>query len=182
MIVDLQAADAYIENHYKDGVCTVFGNVDKASGLSQLTMCVESHGFEPKNFWNGRWRSQWTTQLTDREAELKGLIKVQVHYFEDGNVQLVSSKDVARKINVSVSGPSGRSHSLQNDADATAKEIIRVIEEEETQYQTAVHENYQTMSDTTFKALRRQLPVTRTKFDWSKVQAYRVGQEINKVD
>jgi hypothetical protein len=53
-------------------------------------------------FKNGRWRSQWSVPLTEKQAELKGTIKVQVHYYEDGNVQLVSSKDITRKITVSV--------------------------------------------------------------------------------
>lgn len=42
----------------------------------------------------------------------------------------------------------------------------------------AVQESYNTMSETTFKALRRPLPVTRTKFNWEAQHAYRVAGEL----
>ena len=142
---------------------------------------------------NGRWRSVWTIREDGGQVEVTGILKVQVHYYEDGNVQLVSSKEIKETITKSVGIVAVVSWNallllyesgvillainsitniiLQSD-EQLAKDLVSKMEKSETDYQSAISENYQTMSDTTFKALRRQLPVTRTKIDWNKIVSY----------
>lgn len=53
---------------------------------------------------NGLWRSIWIITLKPNrsEAEIFGKIKAQVHYYENGNVQLVSFKEIKELMNFTV--------------------------------------------------------------------------------
>lgn len=76
--VDIETL-AYTANHYRHGVSSVFGR--SQSGQITLNVCIEDHQFQPKNFWNGRWRSQWHVTFTPGSGsacELKGVLKAQV--------------------------------------------------------------------------------------------------------
>lgn len=110
---------------------------------------------------NGRWRGIWTVSLQDSRASVKGTIKVQVHYYEDGNVQLQATKNEDLTVNV------------ENDNLALAQSVVNAIRDAESKYQDSINENYKWMNDKTFKALRRNLPLTRSKIDWQKILSYR---------
>jgi len=157
----------YVGIHYKSAACSVFGSSDQ--GLVSLVACTEAHKFQPSNFWNARWRSRWAVTFQpsakNDTIELSGILKVHVHYYEDGNVQLVSHKEIKETITLS-------------DQEQTAKAICKTIEKAENEYQQAISENYQTMSENTFKALRRALPVTRSKIDWNKISSYKIANEL----
>ena len=47
------AARQYAKEHYPAGITAVYGKG------SHVIVCIEDHKFQPHNFWNGRWRSEW---------------------------------------------------------------------------------------------------------------------------
>ena len=59
-------------------------------------------------------------------------------------------------------------------------EIVKQVKKAEAEYQGAVNESYAQLSDTTFKALRRALPITRNKLDWNKIMSYKVAGELGQ--
>lgn len=65
----------YTKDHYFNGTTTVYGS---SGGRTTITACIEDHKFNPQNFWNGRWRSQWVITIGSGTAELKGTLRVQV--------------------------------------------------------------------------------------------------------
>jgi len=71
----------YVQQHYPFGAATVYGKD------GQIIICISSARFQPHNFWNGRWRSVWTYSSN---GELVAHYKIVVHYYEDGNVQLIT--------------------------------------------------------------------------------------------
>ena len=77
------------------------------------------------------------------------------HYFEDGNVQLQTHKAYDdRPLDFA-------------DAAGLAAVAVNTIDACETDLQKGLQDMYDNMSNETFKAMRRVMPITRTKMKWN---------------
>jgi len=158
-------AQKYVEDFYQDqGAFSVYSG--RNGGQHVVTFIVTSALFNPDNFWNGRWRSHWTITFTPGgQAQLSGNFKISVHYYEEGNVQLVSNTN--KNLNVPAQNP-----------DQFGKDVLNAISKAENDFQAALENNYDTMSQTTFKALRRPLPIFRHLIKWESLGQYEVGSNL----
>jgi len=163
-----QEAIRYVDEHYApNGTVTTYGK--KEGGSYHVVVAVSSSKFNPNNYWNGRWRSVWTASFKPGgQVQLQGQLQVNVHYYEDGNVQLNTS--TTRTGNVPGNSNAGE----------LAKEVFKAIARLEQAFHASLDTSYNTMGETTFKALRRALPITRSKIEWNKIRTYKLGQEMGK--
>lgn len=150
----LKAVGTYTKEHYSSPAYGVY----PIEGDSKIAIVIVANKYSPNNFWNGRWRSAYT--FDPSSGTLEGSIKVDVHYYEDGNVRLLTEKTVVFSVAESGSG------------------IIKDIASTEKKYQEELNRGFVSLSEGAFKGLRRQLPITRQKIEWDKVTSYRLGQDI----
>ncbi|KAL1890536.1 F-actin-capping protein subunit alpha [Sporothrix stenoceras] len=151
----LKSLATYVKDHYERPAFGVY----PIDNDSKIAILIVSNKYSPQNFWNGRWRSRYVYDPSS--GSLEGNIRVDVHYYEDGNVRLLTDKPQS----ATVSGGSGS---------ALAREIASL----EKAYQEELNKKFLSLSEGAFKGLRRQLPVTRQKIEWDKVASYRLGQDI----
>lgn len=156
-----KAVAKYVTANYsaKKCVSAVYGK-DKT-----LTICVSGQNIHLGNFWTGSWRGVYTVTVGGKgSAKITGSSKVQVHYFEDGNVQLHANIDHDATITL-------------GDEAKTAQAIADAITTFEGDFQNNLEEMYINMHRDTFKKMRRFLPMSRRKMEWS-VAAHSVAAAL----
>merc|ERR1712060_401565 len=167
----------YVNLHYPKGISAVHAVTDSDHNQQDFVVYIEDHEFQPENRWNGKWRSEWmiTINYSDDKEEIKEIFlqggsKIHVHYYEDSNVQMVSkqlyNKEALEKPIVA-----------KTDKEKAAL-IVAHISKAESNYHAALRDSYVIMDDTTFKCLRRKLPIRQTKFDWESLNYLKVGKEM----
>ncbi|KAJ7134535.1 F-actin-capping protein subunit alpha [Mycena epipterygia] len=154
----------YLSAHFHDGVTSIFAAKDSPN---QFVIQVVANKYNPSNYWAGRWRSEYTIDLN--ENNIRGKILVNVHYYEQGNVQLSTTHTISLSLPTAI---------VTSSPSASASKILALIEDEEGKYQVSLNDTYQEMGEKTFKGLRRALPLTRQKLDWDKVLGYKLGAEL----
>jgi len=154
-----KAIASYVNDHYPFGTYGVY------TKDGDFYICITSTRFNPSNFWNGRWRSVWKVPTKTGDIQIEGRIRLQVHYYEDGNVQLHTDTVKAAKVKVG------------GDPAAGAAAIVKALTTVEHNFHQALDASYNVMGETTCKALRRALPITGQKINWNLIHTYRVGGE-----
>jgi len=159
-----KALDTYIESAYKTGKSCglVYGN-----DQGRLTICISAKNMNLSNYWTGGWRALYTISVASSgQQELKGSVKLNVHYFEDGNVQLHSTFE--KQANINVQGE-----------DATGADIVKAIAKIEGDFQSQLEEMYVNMPGSIFKSMRRFYPITRQPMVWN-INAHTLANDISK--
>lgn len=158
-----KAVEGYVNENYKGGKCITasFG-----ADNGKVSVCISAKNTNLANFWTGSWRGVYTVNV-DRQgqAELKGSIRINVHYFEDGNVQLHANVNQAAKVNVTAK------------EDETGGSIAASIAKIENDFHGHLEEMYVKMHTQTFKQMRRFYTLQREPMKWS-VAAHAMASEV----
>jgi len=160
-----QAMESYAAESLPGAAVTTYGRT--VSGRAQYTCCIGSCSVNLGSFWGGLWRAQWVLNANPdgQSGTLVGSVTCNVHYFEDGNVQLHDTGKFTKEI------------SLQGDVGAV---FAKQVAEYETEWVMAMESIYQTMSESVLNALRRRLPITKVKFDWdNRASVHKLASELN---
>ncbi|KAL8813493.1 MAG: hypothetical protein Q9200_000228 [Gallowayella weberi] len=160
----LKTMSTHSTEHYPSATYTV---CPTQSSPNTLALLLVSNKYSPSNFCNGRYRSAYFFTPSS-SSSLTGNINVDVHYYEDGNVRLSTSKKISEDLRLG----EGKGTA------AIAAEVLRIIARVERGYQEELERGFNRLSEGEFKGLRRQLPVTRQKVEWEKVSGYRAGAGI----
>lgn len=150
----------YANDAYKKGKCLTEAYVNN----NNLILCLSAINTNLGAFWTGNWRATYTIDLTKSGSqEVDAYLDVNIHYFESGNLQFKATY-APKGIKADASDISG---------------LVKAIEKTESDWQSNLERLYVDMHHETFKAMRRILPLTKTKMNWT-ISAHSLADELNK--
>ncbi|CAM9421859.1 unnamed protein product [Choristocarpus tenellus] len=82
-------------------------------------------------------------------------VKVRGHYFENGNIQLQTTKEV-QEVTVEFEGPA-----------SLAEAVVKRLAEVEGELHEGLEDTYDKMGSVTLRNMRRTKPITADRFSWN---------------
>ena len=83
----------------------------------KIYLSISAHNLNYKNFWTGEWLSWWELEkVGDDKFTLKGFVRANTYYYEEGNIQFNLKQDLEEKL------------SSENEDATLAKDVIGLIE------------------------------------------------------
>lgn len=145
--------EAYGEDHYPSKYA--FTVVPDGSDL-QIIIIGQKLNYE--NFYTGLWKAHYKI----KSQSITGSVKLDIHYYEDGNVRLNFDELIDGSALIS-----------------SASDIVNFINKTENEITMKILENFNELNQKYFKNLRRLLPVTRSKINWGHaIGNYRLGSDV----
>lgn len=148
----------YINEHHDK-----YGKYAVTKSGNEYHISVHSNRARSDNFTSGVWQVKGVLQESGDGYDLALENIVKVHYYEDGNVQMNSATKDCIKI-------------AKGDVGQMTSEVIFALNKFVVDYHSKISDYYLKMQDSTFKLLRRQLPITKSKIDWDKLQLYSLAK------
>lgn len=144
----------YCQDHFPSNFACSLVPIDD----DEVAIIIINEKLNAKNFYNGKWTSSYVYNKSSKS--LKGDIKINVHYYEDGNVRLTTSKSVS-------------------ESSISVDELVNKISQFEDELETSLLINVSKLNEEYFKNLRRQLPINRSKVQWGKsIKNYKLGKDV----
>jgi len=88
----LAAMEEYCASQFTPGAAEC--NVHESKDGKDVIAVISGIKSNLRNYWTGKWRSEWHFDVKAKMAT--GKVRIVVHYFEDGNVQMEQTKDVGK--------------------------------------------------------------------------------------
>ncbi|XP_019400026.1 PREDICTED: F-actin-capping protein subunit alpha-3 [Crocodylus porosus] len=149
------ALKAYVSSYFPSGDCSVFRKTLKNRQI--FVVCIVGHKYKALGFWNTIWKSEWTFALSPVITQVTGIYHLQIHYFNYANLHMTVSKTTEEVLHVI-------------DQAQLAMDFVKLIEAEDNNFQVALIENLQALSEEAWgKTVRRRLPVTNTVMNWNRL-------------
>lgn len=160
--------EMYRDEHYGsiDHYYFTVTKPEKSCNEEILQIATYAERIDETNFYSGSWRGEWTVRQTDDDfLLLEGSVQIHVYCHENSNVQLQTKKTFP-KTNIRYE-------------EIPAKTVKKKIASFESEVQMDLREDLFGKLDDKLKALRRVLPVMRTRMDWN-VLSHRMVKKLEE--